>query len=182
MTKVDERTWDYTVLDSYLNDGFLFSGKFKDLNNKVSLIAVGDISGITNMEYMFYECSSLTSVPLFDTSNVTNMGSMFQTCTSLTTVPLFDTSNVTNMNSMFYKCSSLTTVPLFDTSNVTDMYAMFYDCSKVESGALALYQQANATGKVTSHDDTFTNCGKDTSTGLAELQQIPQSWGGLAAG
>ena len=35
---------------------------------------------------MFYNCTSLTSVPLFDTSNVTNMGRMFDGCTSLTTL------------------------------------------------------------------------------------------------
>ena len=59
---------------------------------------------------MFYQCTSLTSVPLFDTSNVTNMSNMFRGCKSLTSVPLFDTSKVTNMADMFYMCSSLTTL------------------------------------------------------------------------
>ena len=60
------------------------------------------------MGYMFYNCSSLTTVPLFDTGLVTNMSYMFSGCTLLTTVPLFDTGLVTNMSYMFYDCSSLT--------------------------------------------------------------------------
>ena len=69
-----------------------------------------DTSAETNMDSMFYDCKSLTSVPLFDTSMVTNMSSMFYLCSSLTSVPLFDTSKVTNMADMFYMCSSLTTL------------------------------------------------------------------------
>lgn len=118
-----------------------------------------------------------------NTSNVTNMGSrlvgMFYSCTSLTSVPLFDTSKVTNMRYMFYYCTSLTSVPLFDTSNVTDMKNMFRNCKKVQSGALALYQQASTqTTPPTSYASCFTNCGADTQTGAAELAQIPTSWGG----
>ena len=76
-----------------------------------------------NPDFKFY--------PKFDTSKVTNMDSMFQNCKSLTTVPLFNTSRVTNMNYMFYNCNSLTSVPLFDTSNVISMDGMFYRCSSL---------------------------------------------------
>ena len=105
---------------------------FSDCSSLTS-VPLFDTSNVTNMSYMFYRCSSLTSVPLFDTSKVTNMNSMFSDCSSLTSVPLFDTSNVTNMISMFYYCSSLTSVPLFDTSNVTNMINMFYGCSKLKT-------------------------------------------------
>ncbi|MDK8794248.1 BspA family leucine-rich repeat surface protein [Corynebacterium sp. MSK041] len=67
-----------------------------------------DTSQVTNMESMFYGCSSLTSVPEMDTSQVTNMESMFYGCSSLTQVPEMDTSQVTNMRAMFDGCSSLT--------------------------------------------------------------------------
>ena len=85
----------------------------------------------TDLNYMFDNCRSLTTVPLFNTSNVTNMDFMFSNCNSLTSVPQFDTSNVTNMNSMFYYCSRLTTVPLFNTVNVTNMGSMFYNCKSL---------------------------------------------------
>jgi surface protein len=104
---------------------------------------------------------------------------MFYYCTSLTSVPLFDTSNVTKMYQMFENCNKLTTIPLFDTSNVTDMDWMFVNCVNVQSGALALYQQASTqTNPPANHTLTFSNCGRDTQTGSAELAQIPQDWGG----
>lgn len=141
-----------------------------------------DTSSVINMQEMFYRCYSLTSVPLFDTSSVTNMVYMFGNCNSLTSVPLFDTSSVTAMNSMFRDCSSLTTVPLFYTSSVTRMDNMFSNCTKVQSGALALYRQASTQANPpSSHSQTFYKCGSDTTTGAAELAQIPEDWGGTAA-
>jgi hypothetical protein len=59
---------------------------------------------------------------------------------------------------------------------------MFRDCLNVQSGALALYQQASTqTTPPSDHSYTFTNCGKNTQTGAAELAQIPSSWGGTGA-
>jgi len=98
----------------------------EELNSKY------DYSHITNMSYMFEDCVSLKSVPLFDTSNVIDMQCMFINCASLKTVPLFDTSNVTNMYSMFYNCTSLKSVPELDTSRVTDMYCMFKGCASLK--------------------------------------------------
>ena len=141
-----------------------------------------DTSSVTNMSYTFSGCTALTSVPLFDTSIVTNMSYTFSGCTALTSVPLFDTPIVTNMSSMFIGCSSLTSVPLFDTSSVTNMTNMFKDCTAVESGALALYNQASTqTTPPSNHSGTFTNCGSNTVSGAAELAQIPTSWGGTMA-
>jgi surface protein len=129
------------------------------------------------MQEMFNECHNLTTVPLFDTSNVTNMKDMFYECNNLTNVPLFNTSNVTNMQRMFYECNDLTTVPLFNTSKVTNMDSMFYNCTLVQSGALALYQQASSQANPpSSHSATFYNCGSNTTTGAAELEQIHWSW------
>mgnify|MGYP003288183421 CR=1 FL=1 len=135
-------------------------------------------SNVTNMALMFNWCRSLRSVALFDTSNVTNMGGMFAYCQdALTTVPIFDTSNVTNMGGMFIYCTVLTTVPLFNTSKVKHMNNMFRNCINVESGILALYQQASTqTTPPAEHSETFWDCGIDTVTGAAELAQIPSDW------
>ena len=45
---------------------------------------------LTNMNYMFYECSSLTNIDLSNsnTQNVTNMSCMFSGCSSLTNIDL----------------------------------------------------------------------------------------------
>lgn len=112
-----------------------------------------------------------------NTTNVMSMRYLLASNNSLTTVPLFDTSNVTDMYSMFDNCGQLTSIPLYDTTKVTNMTYMFYGCTKVQSGALALYQQASSqTTPPTAHQSTFRNCGKDTDTGAAELAQIPDDW------
>lgn len=63
-------------------------------------------------------CSAATSfdgtIPFEATSNVTDMSYMFYECSSLTSVPLFNTSNVTNMSYMFYNCSSLETIHMIN--------------------------------------------------------------------
>jgi len=98
-----------------------------------------DTSAVTNMCYMFYRCSSLTSLDLssFNTENVTNMDSMFDRCSSLTSLGLssFNTENVTNMNFMFRYCSSLTSLDVssFNTAKVTGMKYMFYRCSRLKT-------------------------------------------------
>ena len=133
-------------------------------------------NGITVMNAMCSGCSNLTTVPVIDTSKVTNLQSMFYNCSKLTSVPLLDTSSAYNMSYMFYYCSSLASVPLFNTSKVTDMSYMCYNCKKVETGALALYQQASSQSTIPSHTKAFYSCGSSTSTGTSELAQIPTDW------
>ena len=49
----------------------------------VGAIAYESTSNVTNMSYMFSNCSRLKSVPSFDASNVTSMSDMFYNCSSL---------------------------------------------------------------------------------------------------
>ena len=129
---------------------------------------------------LFDSNTQLEEVIAANTTGVTRMAVMFYGCTNLVSVSLFDTSLVTNMRSMFSGCINLAEVPLFDTSSVTYIDTMFYRCYAVESGALALYQQASTQANPPiSHDRTFEYCGRDTVTGRAELESIPQSWGGV---
>jgi surface protein len=101
----------------------------------------------------------------------------FSNCRSLTSVPLFNTTNVVNMFRNFYWCSALQEIPLFDTSNVNNMEETFFCCFSVNSGALALYQQASTqTTPPSSHNGAFHNCGEYTQTGSVELAQIPSDW------
>jgi surface protein len=152
--------WDITTPSTswqYLNDhiGAIDEFSFEDPNTLAVLGA--NASGITAMNSMFYGSNSLTTVQLFDTSSVTDMSSAFYDCYSLASIPLFNTSSCTNMN-----------------------YA-FHGCTGVESGALALYQQASSqTTPPSNHSSCFYDCGSDTVTGSAELDQIPRSWGGNA--
>jgi len=139
---------------------------------------VWDITYETNdWQGMLSSQASLLEVLGANTTGVTNMTNMFYGCMTLTTIPLFDTSNVTNMSGMLFECMSLTNIPLLNTSKATNMQYMFANCTNVQSGALALYQQASSQANPPSnHNRTFMNCGRDTTTGAAELAQIPSSW------
>ena len=120
-----------------------------------------DTSNVTNMSYMFYACSKLTSIDVtkFDTSNVTNMSGMFCGCSGLTSIDVskFDTSNVTNMSSMFRFewnfASNLTSLDVskFDTSNVTNMRCMFGYCKGLSNLEVSNFN----TSKVTNMSGMF---------------------------
>ena len=124
-------------------------------------IQYNDTSNVTDMSYMFSNCSSLTTIPLLDTSNVTNMESMFQSCYNLTSIPQLDTSNVTDMYNMLSYCTSLTSIPQLDTSNVTYMNSMFFNCASLTS-----IPQLD-TSNVTNMNSMFSNCSR-----LEEIHMI----------
>ena len=138
----------------------------------------GKIPGLKSMYYMFYSCSSLTSLDLsnFDTSQVTRMSSMFRNCSGLTSLDLsgFDTSQVTDTDSMFYGCSSLTSVDLsgFDTSKVTEMGSMFYNCSSLTSLDLSGFD----TSQVTDMSGMFERCSGLTSFDLSGFDTSKVTW------
>ena len=106
---------------------------------------------VTDMSYMFYYCSSLTSLDVthFNTANVTNMERMFYCCSSLTSLDVthFNTANVRNMNNMFENCSSLTSLDVthFNTANVRNMSYMFCSCSSLTSLDVTHFNTANVT-------------------------------------
>lgn len=90
-----------------------------------------DFSEITDMSYMFENCSSLNVVQQLDTKKVTDMNHMFSGCSSLETVHQIDAINVTNMQNMFYGCSNLKNVSLSNTSSVTNMQSIFIGCTSL---------------------------------------------------
>ena len=71
-------------------------------------------SEVIYMNWMFLECSKLTSVDVshFNTSKVISMYSMFNSCTGLTSLDLssFNTSKVAVMLRMFYNSTNLRTI------------------------------------------------------------------------
>lgn len=141
-------------------------------------------TSLTVTECLFAECRSLKDVKFInmDTSKVTIMHHMFDTCSSLSSIPFFDTSSCNGFNYMFKNCTSLTEVPALDTSKATKVVEIFNGCINVRSGALSLYQQLSTQANPPSeHSDAFKDCGSNTTTGSAELSQIPEDWGGTGA-
>ena len=126
---------------------------------------VSKFNGVTDMNSMFYACSSLTSLDLsgLNTENVTDMNYMFYACSSLTSLDLsgLNTENVTDMNSMFGSCNSLTSLDVshFNTSNVTIMWNMFVSCENLTSLDVSHFNTEN----VTDMNDMFGYCHKLTS-------------------
>ena len=106
------------------NCKLIMENKEEDLKEEINLldkdsitIKLKGITNITNVSYMFYKCSSLTSlsdISKWNTSNVTNMNHMFSQCSSLISLPnisKWNISNVTDMSYMFSHCTSLTSLP-----------------------------------------------------------------------
>lgn len=164
-------------------------------------------SNVEDMSGMFAGCSNLRSIPQYDTSNVTDMDDMFKYCPSLDVshMPALDTSNVESMAAMFWGTPVVTVPAWLDTRNVQDFSKMFYGSDlitlsntplrfdsavNVESmfegnyyvtdGAYAMYQAMSQIPTITNHSRCFHFCGRSTTTGEAELNMIPESWGGYA--
>ena len=132
---------------------------------------------VTDMGYMFYGCSALTSLDVthFNTAKVTNMSYMFSSCVALTSLDVtkFNTANVTNMSGMFSSCKTLTSLDVskFNTVNVTNMLQMFSGC-KLTSLDVSKFNTVNVTkmrgmffkcSQLTSLDVTNFNTEKVTS-------------------
>ena len=157
------------------------SNLFSNLTNVTSIdLSNMDTSGMTSMKDMFRKDTSLTNITFgdnFNTSNVTNMNGVFWDCNSLTSIDLsnFNTSSVTDINNMFAECSSLTALDLsnFDTSNVTSMgnpynYSyggMFRNCKSLTSLDLSNFD----TSKVKLMSDMFRGCSNLTNLNLSNF-------------
>ena len=161
----------YIVSDAPIFAPSSCTGMFREFKNLVQINFNNNFntSKVTNMSWMFFNCTSLTSLDLsnFNTSNVTNMSDMFYKCSSLTTLDLssFNTSNVTNMWQMFASCSSLTSLNLgnFNTSKITDMSDMFNSCSSLTNLDLSHFN----TSKVTDMSNMFCGCSSLTNLDLS---------------
>ena len=130
---IDFNDIDVSNLDSFCNDkgiGLFSRTKFKYID-----ISDWNVSNVTNMAYMFFECEELKSVgdiSNWDVSSVYNTSNMFCNCKkikSVVDISKWNVSNVTDMNSMFYGCESFNQdISGWDVSSVTDMTCMFDRC------------------------------------------------------
>ena len=110
-------------------------GIFDGMNFKYIDISDWDVSNVTNMRCMFFDCGELKSVgdlSNWDVSNVTDMCGMFYECNELKfigDISKWNVSNVTNMCSMFDECKSFNQdISNWDVSKVNNMNSMFCGC------------------------------------------------------
>ena len=134
---------------------------------------------------MFRDCYSLEEVKSIETSNaLTNVQQMFNSAGLKKQPPIFNTSKVSNFTSMFRGTSdsknNFIEIPEYEYSSAETVDYMFEECRKIESGIVSCYNKLSALPAVTadkySYSRCFRNCGKDTTSGAAELAQIPNSW------
>ena len=143
-----------------------------------------DMSHANSTYAMFTNCSSLVNIPQYSSNMLTDASYMFYECSSLVTVPSFNFINLRTTVNMFADCTSLTALPAFSSATlakVSRTYGMFEGCINVESGIVDFYNSLiNKSGlvtyPVTDYARTFRDCGSNTTTGAAELAQIPSDW------
>ena len=156
------------------DSSYLFSARGYDCFTELTSIenlALVDTSNVTNMNWMFYNCSGLTSLNLsnFNTANVTDMFHMFGRCEGLTSLDIsgFDTANVTDMSYMFDSCSKLASLDVsrFNTSQVTNMSGMFSYCRSLASLDVSRFN----TSQVTNMSNMFESCSKLASLDVSRF-------------
>ena len=134
---------------------------FYDMRNLESITGMSylNTSEVTNMSWMFYNCSKLTSLDVsqFNTSKVTDMYAMFLNCSSLTSLDVsgFNTAKVTDMRYMFAGCPSLQTIYVgndWSTAAVTESSDMFTNCFNLVGGQGTTYN-ASHVDKAYAHID-----------------------------
>ena len=113
---------------------------FNDCDNLVDITCSGLTidSNVTNASSCFQNCLKLTTVPdLFNgaQTGLTNLAYMFSNCSSLISLDLssFDTSEITNMMNMFDSCFNLTTIKgIIDMKSCEWCSNMFTNCHKLK--------------------------------------------------
>ena len=125
-------------------------GQFRE-NSELTEVSVMVVSEHDNLEEMFVNCHSLTTIigiDEWDTSNVMRMTDMFKGCESLESLDLssFNTESVENMERMFKDCHNLRELNLssFNTERVDNMNEMFNCCCEgLESLDLSNFNTEN---------------------------------------
>lgn len=151
---------------------------------KLKKVGSIDCTSVVNFQGMFSWCVSLEEVPNLigiGSASITNLYQMFSNCNSIKAIPLFDTSHATSIRSAFRGCKSIKDIPNYNFDSVTDCREVFRDTFSVRTGITESYNKLVARGaSLTQYSQAFEDCGIDTPEGRAALEQIPQSWGGLA--
>jgi surface protein len=113
-----------------------------------------DLTGVTNLNGLFYGCSSLTSVPninSWNVANITSLGNTFRGTAFNSDISSWNTASVTVFGNLFYGNSAFNqNIGGWNTANGTSLNYMF-------SGATAFNQNIGSwnTAKVTTMNYVF---------------------------
>lgn len=148
---------------------------FQGMRNLASIVNMENLntSLVTDMDYMFYDCATLTDLNLdqFNTSNVGGVSKTFYDESSggddgmtLYTEYVCDGYG---MSSMFQGCTNLVSLDLrsFDTSKVKNMSNMFHGCESLESLDVSSFN----TSEVVDMTSMFEGCVRLESLDLSKF-------------
>ena len=131
---------------------------------------------LKNVNYLFYNCSSLISIDLsnLDFKNITDMSYMFYQCSSLINIDssYLNSQNVKNMRYAFCNCTSLINIDLtyFNTQNVEDMCGMFSGCEALTDINLSFFNTQNV--KIMNHMFSFCSSLVDVDLSNFNLHNV----------
>ena len=88
-----------------------------------------DMSKVTSATFMFSECIYLESLPEgFNVDKVQDLESMFMNCSSLTSIPDISSPNIVSIKNTFKNCIHLDRLPTLNLDNVRDITNAFEGC------------------------------------------------------
>ena len=164
----------------------LFAKKFTSDDNQVSIIASGDLSGLTYFTSCFCGAEGAVNQIVYCCDlylpNCPNNINIFS-YTRLKKTPNIKLGNNLNFIQLSQAFSHIADLKKIGKiyGNVSLCNSIFEDCRNVEEGILDMYNTLSSqTPSASYYYNAFKDCGIDTEEGRAALAQIPQSWGGLA--
>jgi surface protein len=128
--------YQVSITGMFPNIYFYNGGGSSDKLKLLSVDNVGD-TGLTSLQFAFYECENLISVTAGDsvTPALASMEEAFSNCYGLVTIDLsgLDVSACINFSSMCYVCVELTTIDIadWDVSSGATFRVMFQFCYKL---------------------------------------------------
>lgn len=125
------------------------------------LIKYDDTENITDMSYMFYQSTSLLSIPNLNTSNVTSIDYMYYGCSVLTSAQL-NTNKVQTFQNTFRYCYKLRTADITSMDSMTADFSTQRMCDSCYS--LVKFIIRTMTKVPILYDNAFNNCYHFTGT------------------
>ena len=157
---------------------------WSEVKNHASYITyVGSVDLIgLNITGVFMNMSNLTHIGNVNMPDQSSFEEMFYLCRSLVEIGQIQMkSGVTSFKSCFQGCNAITELPTINLESATDVNSFMEGCYLYPHPLTIYNQLSNLGAQITDNRYCFSNCGRDTVTGAAELAQIPSSWGGTGA-
>lgn len=151
---------------SYPTLDYMFRGvgiKSLNLNN-------WDVSPLNNLNYLFYNCTSLTELKIdqWNTSNIKSLNNTFAGCSALEMLDVssWDVSAVKDFSYTFLNCAQLTDFNLgsWNVGSATTMSNMFANCCALTKMDLSSWRP---TTSLTNLSGIFSGCSKLTDLDLS---------------